>query len=517
MNQKKHWWLSLIAILVPGILLGALLAAFSPGEFLSGLWRSALYCTLLAALFFLFVKLLKPSRAILLIAIGGFLLRIGVGIWLTTALPAQGYDTPVQNAGYAYSDAYERDEVAYMKAFPERWDDFIPSAYQGMDQYGGLLSISVAIYYLFSADVQRPLLIVFLSALAMGSAVLFLWKALQLRWGQKIALVAAVVLAFYPEGVVLGSSQMREPLLICLAAATFWLVLRYEKGERQITLYVAFALASLLACWISLPAGAVTLVVEVGYLLVQRIAAEAKPGRRVLLAFVFTAFLLAALYVGWRWLKETLYYDAYVTETESGMIAYLLKLIGTKWRMQFVMLYGLIQPLLPAALIYPSLPVWQGIAIFRAVGWYFVVPFLLYSAGAVITSQRQQRDWGLVWLVLMLIVWTFVSSARAGGDLWDNPRYRAIFLPWLSLIVGWVWARLAQGRHPWFWRIVFLESVFVIIFTNWYLNRKYAVGLPVEIQYLLVGFVVLMFAVIVGGILVDRRARKKVAVSHKPS
>lgn len=517
MDQKKHWWLSLIAILVPGILLGALLAAFSPGEFLSGLWRSALYCTLLAAIFFLFVKLLSPSRAILLIAVAAVLLRIGVGIWLADALPVQGYDTPVQNAGYAYSDAYERDEVAYMKTFPGRWDDFIPSAYQGMDQYGGLLSISMAIYYLFSADVQRPLLIVFLSALAMGSAVLFLWKAVRLHWGQKAALVAASVLAFYPEGVVLGSSQMREPLLICLGALTFWMVLLYEKGERKFTLYAAFVLAALLACWISLPAGAVILMVEIGYLLVQRIAVEPRPGKRAFLALAFVVFLLVAFWAGWRWLKETLYFDAYVTETESGMIAYILQLIGSKWRSLFVLFYGLIQPLLPAALVYPSLPIWQGIAIFRAVGWYFVVPFLLYSAGAVITSQRRQRDWGLVWLVLMLVIWTFVSSARAGGDLWDNPRYRAIFLPWLSLIVGWVWARLAQGRHPWFWRIVFLESTFVIIFTNWYLNRKYAVGLPIEIQYLLIGFVVLMVAVIVGGILIDRLARKKAAIPHKTS
>ena len=238
--------------------------------------------------------------------------------------------------------------------------------------------------------------------------------------------------------------------------------------------------------------------------------------RKLLKLGIFIIFLIVAIIAGWGWLKNTLYYDAYLTESESGMVAYIIKIIGTQWRIPFVLLYGLIQPVLPAALVYQSLPIWKGIAIFRAVGWYVAIPFLLYGIGAVWKDVRKNQNWGLLWLTLLMLVWVVVSSARAGGDQWDNPRYRAIFLPWLALIIGWVWQHLRQSKSAWFWRIVFLEVAFVLLFTNWYLNRILAIGIPIPINILLIVYSALLMIVVVAGVIWDRK-RKKPATYDLPS
>ena len=289
----------------------------------------------------------------------------------------------------------------------------------------------------------------------------------------------------------------------------------FSKGARQPLVFVLFGLATLLTCWISIPAGLVMLMVEAAYLFVIRIIAEQNTRQRQILCGIFTLGILLALWVGWRWLKDTLYFDAYTTETESGLIAWILKIVGKSWRLPFVLLYGLIQPVLPAALVYQSLPVWQGIAIFRAIGWYLAIPFLLFGFSAVIQAARKNRDWGLVWLTIIMLIWVIISSARAGGDQWDNPRYRAIFLPWLALVVGWVWEHISRERASWFWRIVLLEGIFILIFTNWYLNRKFGSGLAIPIQYLLIFYVVVTIVIIVGGIFLDRR-RNKMPFGLKP-
>ena len=152
----------------------------------------------------------------------------------TLTLPDYGYDTDVQNAGYSYSDAFVRDQGSYLVAFPERTDNGNTSEINIADQYGGLSMISVVVYRLFSADVHRPLLMILFSAFAIGLASLFTWKAIRLEWGDKVALIAIIVLAAYPEGIILGSSQMREPVLIALAAISFWAIVSYKQGMRKI-------------------------------------------------------------------------------------------------------------------------------------------------------------------------------------------------------------------------------------------------------------------------------------------
>lgn len=510
MKLTRRSWVYLFGILGFSIVIGVILAVFSPGESFVGFWRSALFSFILVLTISSAVWYLKPGKIIIVIAAAAFLVRLAVGIGLYLSLPDFGYDTDVQNAGYSYSDAFIRDQGSYSKAFPEKAANVDLSETFIADQYGGLSMISVAVYRLFSADVHRPLLMVCFSAFTFGLAVLFSWKAIQLEWGSKVALIAVIGLAAYPEGIILGSSQMREPILIALASISFWAVVSFKQGVRQIGVYLLFGIATLLGCWVSIPAGLVILMVEVGYLLLDWITRENDKKHKQLKSGMFVLFLIVSISMGWAWLKNTLYYDAYLTETESGMVAYIVEIIGTRWRIPFVLLYGLIQPVLPAALVYQSLPIWKGIAIFRAVGWYLVMPFLLYGVGAIWKDARKKQNLGLLWLTLLMLVWVVVSSARAGGDQWDNPRYRAIFLPWLVLIVGWVWQHLRQNRADWFWRIVLLESVFVLMFTNWYLNRIFGAGIPIPIHILLIIYCILVVIVIITGVIWDHRRRKSV-------
>jgi hypothetical protein len=63
----------------------------------------------------------------------------------------------------------------------------------------------------------------------------------------------------------------------------------------------------------------------------------------------------------------------------------------------------------------------------------------------------------LAWSTLACVVWILISSARAGGDQWDNPRYRTIFLPWLALICAWGWDYARRMKNPWLWRILVVK------------------------------------------------------------
>jgi len=65
-----------------------------------------------------------------------------------------------------------------------------------------------------------------------------------------------------------------------------------------------------------------------------------------------------------------------------------------------------------------------------------------------IPDRSERRAW--IWLWVIAWVWIVVSSYRAGGDQWDNPRYRVIFLLWQALLAAYTWecgaGRITSGR-----------------------------------------------------------------------
>jgi uncharacterized membrane protein YozB (DUF420 family) len=107
-------------------------------------------------------------------------------------------------------------------------------------------------------------------------------------------------------------------------------------------------------------------------------------------------------------------------------------------------------------------------------------------------------------------VWIVISSARAGGDQWDNPRYRTVFLPWLALILAWGWDFARRKKDAWLWRILLVEGIFLAFFLTWYLSRYYSIIGRLPFNTMLVVIIALSLIVLVGGAVWDwARGRKK--------
>jgi len=149
---------------------------------------------------------------------------------------------------------------------------------------------------------------------------------------------------------------------------------------------------------------------------------------------------------------------------------------------------------LPAALVAPAPWIWKSLAIFRAVGWYALLPLLVYGLFRVWKAKPEQKRL-LIFIILASCAWTLIASLRAGGDQWDNPRYRIILLPWMAVIGAWGLHYAIQTRDRWFQRILILEGVFVLIFAGWYLTR-YFPGIPV-IDFLFISLVIIMIGLVV--------------------
>jgi hypothetical protein len=157
--------------------------------------------------------------------------------------------------------------------------------------------------------------------------------------------------------------------------------------------------------------------------------------------------------------------------SQSDWTRRLLSSIPSWAVLPFFTTYGLIRPFLPAGIIDSGIPLWRTIAIWRGLGWFAMLPFLLYAPFAAI----KQRGWRSLETYLALLVWitAIAASYRGTGDQWDNPRYRAVFLLPQVALAGWVWVEARQGDSPWFNRLVGLVALTTGLFTLWY-ARRYA-------------------------------------------
>jgi len=480
MKKTRQPLIDLLISFLGAAALGAILSAFSNGSFWQG-WLAAGVLSFISL--FLLMRLwrsLGGDRPLAALMLTAFLLRIAFSIFIYAALPAIGYDTPVQNAGYFYSDAYNRDQAAFRLA--SNGESLITAFTKptSADQYGGLLFISAFIYRVLSIHTIRPLLISLLAAFAMAAGVSYFYAAVKMRWSEKIALLAGWILVLFPDSILLGSTQMREPFLIGLACIGFWAVLQWR--EKPIKALVIPAVVMVVSCLISIPIGMViTAILAIVLLLEWTIAHRGR--KRITGLAVMTLICLVAVAGGWVWLKQTLYFDAYTTRIESGWITMLMEKFGEKWTIPFVTVYGLTQPLLPAAIFEPSLPIWMTVAIMRSLAWYAVLPLLLMGVISIWKADRKENKWLLVMFFITFFIWVVVSSARAGGDLWDNPRYRYILLPFMSLITAWAIENYRQTRSAWLWRWVAAIGVFLAFFFYFYISR-YIVGVIPQLQFM---------------------------------
>jgi 4-amino-4-deoxy-L-arabinose transferase-like glycosyltransferase len=510
-------------ILPASLGLGLILSLLGPGIWWIGWLAYSLLLVLgLSALAVLWRSADAPRSLgwMLLLAL---ILRLGLGMAFTYVLPSQGNDTPVENAGYIFRDAYNRDTQAWeLASSPDPlWKAFDQS--YSTDQYGGMLFLSASSYRLFSPDAHRPWLIILIGALAAAIGVALAWKAARKAWGQSASSGVGWIMALYPEVILLGGSQMREPFLITFIAMAFWGVVSLNDNRRRAIAWLAGAILGMLLFSPGVAVAAV-LVLAVWYWLAgkeRRIRWWAWIGVLLLVAIASGMFFyalrvspssdqgpLAGLF---EWFRLSVHYDASVLELNSGWLQNVFSHLPDSLHMPFLVLYGIAQPVLPAAIADPAVWPMRILGIFRGLGWYALVPFLLYSLWAILktTDKRERLAW--LWLWLASWVWIILASARAGGDQWDNPRYRAIFLLFQAALAvqAFSWQRATRDR--WLARVLAVEGVFLVVFGYWYAARYTDWRAGQVHVFLVIGIIVAVsILILVGGGLLDwRRAHKK--------
>jgi len=514
MNLKKTDFLWIFPL---SLVLGAGLSSLQPGNWLIGFTSFSFLFLLSFSLFTIALRWAGAGRTLAYILALTFALRLLVGVSLYIFLPIYGHQDADDRAGFVFTDAHRRDSEAWKLASSDR---FILEAFSkkfAYDQYGGLLAWSAFLYRYLSPDAHRLLLLILMSAIIAALGIPFLWKAVSQVFGEKVAWASAWIFALYPEAVLLGASPMREPYLLTFSAMALW---GFVSGVKELgpamnaskladfraRIWLGLGLLGMLL--VSPVVALVTLVIFAGW--VWFTSERGAISWRMILVFAITfvlgLLLLSAslnrsgefnssspLSVVNEWLRLAVNWNVYNIERDSGWVQKLFDEMPEWIRLPFVVVYGILQPVLPAALVAPTQPIWKLIYILRAVGWYALLPLLILSFGAAgfgVEKKRSERNRNLIlWLSLLVWTWILLAALRGGGDQWDNPRYRAILFLWQAILASIVWVWWRETHAAWFGRVVLCEVVFLIVFTQWYASRYYHWG--GQLPFL--GMVVLIF------------------------
>ena len=508
-----------LLILPLALLLGAGLAIVSPGSFLSGwLAFSLLFALGLVALTAGW-RMAGAPRGLAWLLAAALFLRLAMGVGAYVFLPAVGYGSPTEKAGYLFYDAFSRDNQAWDLATSSRPLATAFDARQASDQYGGLLWVSALIYRYISPDAHRPLLVTLLAALIGTLGAVFVWAAGKRIGSESTGRVAALIFVLFPEAILQGAAQMREPFLMTFIAMAFFGLLEWQASRSRLAwLWVGLALLGMLL--VSPGFALVTLVAAAGWLYFSQ-DSRALPWQAVVAALAIFLVAYFVLSLSWNnlvsmrsggplgivgdWARGTALWNLQILKQGSGIIQLLFAVLPPGLRMPFLGIYGILQPVLPAAVFEPANSFWQWLGIVRATGWYLLLPFLVYAPIAAWqnTGPSQRRRW--MWLNLVVWVWIIIASVRGGGDQWDNPRYRVILLCWQALIAAQAWLALRQSWNRWFTRILAVEAVLLLVFGHWYLYRYLGIGLNLGIRNTLVIAIGLAMLIVVADWAIEKR------------
>ena len=447
-------------------------------------------------------------------------LRLAFGAFAYHALPVLGHDTETQRAGYLFYDAARRDTAAWELA---NSDSPLIDAFSGRyesDQYGGLLALSALVYRMIPSDAHQPLWIVTLAALVGGLGVVFAVLATRQALGEPASHRVGWIMALLPESVLLGSSQMREPFIILFLAMGFYGILLLQKQKSLPFWLIGLSLLGLLT--ISPGFAVLLVVVSLGWVFLQ---GRSVPWKLALPAFAVLGVALVALAVSWEglvnmrggplgifgdWVRETVNWNKYMLERSSGIVQLLFQTLPPELQIPFVAGYGILQPVLPAALIErPALPFWQMVGGLRAGGWYALLPILAYAPIAAwkLPDSRQRRQW--LWISAVVWAWILIAAIRGGGDQWDNPRYRIILLVWMAMLAAMTCEQLKVRLDRWFVRILAVEAIILIVFTQWYASRYLGIGFNLSITNILILAIGLSVLVVAGDWVWEKMSKKK--------
>jgi hypothetical protein len=474
-----------------------------------------------------------------------FALRFAGGVATYLILPINGFSDADDKAGFVYKDAHRRDDQSWQLASSGRIIGDFNQSY-AYDQYGGLLTISAFIYRYLSPDAHRPLMLVLVSAFMAALGLPFLWKAVRQQWGDKVAVASGWVYALYPESILLGGSAMREPYLMAFSAFALWGFVSWglplqglrdtplapalaggarEKhsgllNHRQSLIWLALGLVGML--FVQPTLALVTLVIFAGWVYFASERGRISWWMFAIVAAVFVAglFILSSaldrqgnlgggtpIGVINNFMREAVKWDVYQLERGSGWVQKLFDEMPEWLRLPFVMVYGVLQPVLPAALVEPTTLIWRFIAILRALGWYALLPVLILSFVAATNERSEMKRKVFIWLSLAVWGWILFTSLRGGGDQWDNPRYRTFLLLLQAILAGYVWVWWRETRNAWLPRVIMMEVVFLMFFGQWYANRYYHFGGQLPFEQMVAIILGLWALILFGGWWFDRKKR----------
>ncbi|MGA9532685.1 MAG: hypothetical protein WBR18_08230 [Anaerolineales bacterium] len=522
MTAFRRWlpWAGAALLISIGLILADPSKATWPGYF--GFLILSLLAAVLLSVSWQLTAADTAPRAVSAAFLVALALRLVVGVGLVKGLPVYGYDTKPQRQGYVFYDAYARDSDAWARA---RSNQPLTNAFterRSSDQYGGLLFLSSAVYRYLSDGYHRPLLIVLLAASVSSLAVLFAWGFAGMVFGGTVGLVAAWLVALFPDNVLLGASQMREAFVIPGLALALYGYARMRTGDSRGGLWAA-AIGGAVALFVSPPYGLLAWLLFGGlWLLDSRLSRRASIW---LLSGLSVGLVLAAVMtmIAWssiggmtsdspaglflEWVSAGAVFQLSQLEAGSGWVQKMFELTPVWAHLPLATGYGLIQPFLPAALADNSgATIWRGIAIWRALGWFGLLPALIYAPLAALRANSRRR----ILLFLALVVWSaaLMASFRAAGDQWDNPRYRTAVLVPQAILAGWAWVRARRAGDPWLSRTYIAVFGSALLFLQWYLGRYY--GTPrLNLNETLVLTVVFLLSYVGVSWWLDRRIRRR--------
>jgi hypothetical protein len=481
------------------LLLGAFFTSIQDGNWVLGFFSFSLVFLLSTVVLKMAHRWSNGGKTLGIMIALAFLLRLMVGVTLHLALPVYGHDDEDDRAGYVFTDAHKRDNQAWSLATSEHPIIDAFSSKYASDQYGGLLAFNSLIYRYLSPDAQRPLLLILFSAFFAALGIPFLWKAVSQVFGEKVAWASAWIFALYPESILLGASAMREPYLLTFSAFALWgfvewqyrAVRRETLGERIRNGWIWFGLGLLGMLLVSPVVALVTIMIFGGWVYFTNEGREISWTGILIVAAVFllALFILSSslnrssqfdatspLHVINDWLRLAVKWDAYQLERDSGWVQRIFNR-GPRWiRLPFIAIYGMAQPVLPATVIHPTKLIWTTIGFLRGLGWYVILPLLILSFVAAAGEISRKTRNLILWLALLVMLWVLLAAIRGGADLYDNPRYRTILFTWQAVLAGYVWAWWRERRNPWLLRVVLMEVLFLLVFTQWYASRYYHWG-----------------------------------------
>jgi hypothetical protein len=326
-------------------------------------------------------------------------------------------------------------------------------------------------------------------------------------------------MALYPESLLSGFSQIREPFLLLFIAMLLWATATWQ-GNRQHTAWIWLA-GGTIGLFLFSPGVAVVSLVVLGvwfWLVRKEVHIRWWWVTGVAVVIVLAGLLFIQIAAGTlriqggplanlvNWLKITINTGAFVTTLNSGWLQTIFEALPKPLHLPFIVAYGIAQPVLPAAIADPAVWPVRMIGILRGLGWYALLPFLLYCLRPIWKTMDKRARMAWLWLWLVDWAWIILASARAGGDQWDNPRYRVILLMLQAALAAYalLWAR--QTRDRWFGRVLSVEGVFLAFFGYWYIARytNWRAG-QVHIFVIIAVIVIATGVILVGGWVRDRR------------